>query len=99
MYAVIFRAKIGEQDFEYNSMLKKMRELAFSKYNCVNFVAVTEGNQEIAISYWDDLKNIIEWKKDLEHQSAQEKAKNKWYTGYRVEVVEIKRQYEFGDLG
>lgn len=38
-------------------MAKKMRELAINQYDCLEFTAITEGSDEIAISYW---KSIIE---------------------------------------
>ncbi|TDR75022.1 hypothetical protein [Photobacterium lutimaris] len=52
MFAVIFRAKTGNQDSQYAEMVAVMRELAFEKYGCLDFIAVTEGEQEIAMSYW-----------------------------------------------
>ncbi len=55
MYAVIFRAKSGIQDDEYVNTVAKMRELAFEKYNCQDFLAVQEGDQEVAISHTNSL--------------------------------------------
>ena len=95
MYAVIFRAKPGIQDDEYGKTVAKMRELAFAKYGCLDFVAVTEGDQEIAISYWEDEESIKAWKSDSEHFLAQETGRSKWYESYIVQVVEIKREYKF----
>ena len=96
MYAVIFKAKTKELDEEYFSMAKRMRELAMSAYGCKEFTAVTEGSQEIAISYWDSMEQIKEWKKDSEHLFAQELGKRKWYEDYTVEIVEIISTYEKG---
>jgi heme-degrading monooxygenase HmoA len=95
MFAVIFRAKTGIQDEEYSKSVARMRELAFSKYGCLDFVAVTEGEDEIAISYWENEEAIKQWKKDSEHTLAQELGRAKWYESYIVQVVEIKRQYKY----
>ena len=95
MYAVIFRAKPGIQNVEYGKTVAKMRELAFAKYGCLDFVAVTEGDQEIAISYWENEESIKAWKSDSEHSLAQETGRSKWYESYIVQVVEIKREYKF----
>lgn len=95
MYAVIFRAKAGVQDQDYSTMVAKMRELAFSDYGCIDFVAVTEGDDEIAISYWPDEASILKWKQDSEHAIAQQLGREKWYRWYSVEVVEVKRFYRF----
>ncbi|MGI9537528.1 MAG: antibiotic biosynthesis monooxygenase family protein [Desulfocapsaceae bacterium] len=95
MYAVIFRAATRSQDEEYVRTVKHMRELAISRYGCLDFVAVTEENQEIAISYWRDEESIHRWKQDAAHRIAQELGKSKWYESYSVEVVEIKRHYRY----
>jgi heme-degrading monooxygenase HmoA len=93
MYAVIFRAIIKQLDEEYYSKAKRMRDLAFSKYGCIDFVSITEGNREIAISYWENEEQIQRWKADPEHSQAQEQGKSKWYTDYHVQVVKIEREY------
>lgn len=93
MYAVIFRAEILQLDVEYAAMAKRMRELAINEYGCVEFVACTEGNCEIAISYWEREEQIQQWKQNAEHLVAQEKGRSKWYSSYTVEVVEVVRAY------
>ena len=97
MFAVIFKAKTGAIDNEYGAVVDRMRDLAFGKYGCLDFIAVTEGDQEIAISYWPDEASILRWKADPEHSLAQQQGRKKWYESYTVEVVEIKRQYGFND--
>ena len=93
MYAVIFRAEINELDDTYSEMAAHMRDLAANKYGCVEFTSVTEGNQEIAISYWDDQEQIKAWKQDPEHLVAQELGRSKWYKSYQIQVVKIIRDY------
>ncbi|MBN3561312.1 antibiotic biosynthesis monooxygenase family protein [Aliamphritea spongicola] len=95
MYAVIFRAKAANQDKAYSDTVARMRELAFEKYGCLDFVAVTEGEDEIAISYWPDETAVLRWKQDHEHSLAQQFGRKKWYQSYRVDVVEVKRSYSF----
>lgn len=98
MYAVIFKAKVGEQDAQYSEMVKLMRELAFKHYNCLDFIAVTEGEQEIALSYWSNEEDIRRWHADAQHAMAQTLGREKWYASYVVEVVKIERRYSFGVL-
>ncbi|TYK64314.1 antibiotic biosynthesis monooxygenase family protein [Colwellia echini] len=97
MYAVIFRAKPGIQDSEYGRTVTRMRELAFEKYGCLDFISATEGEgeQEVTISYWPNAQAISAWKSDAEHTLAQETGRAKWYDSYIVQVVEIKREYKF----
>jgi len=95
MFIVIFKAKAGQQDDNYVTTVAKLRDLAFSKYNCIDFVAVTENDQEIALSYWPDEASIINWKQDAFHLVAQKQGQQKWYEQYQVEVAEISRTYQF----
>jgi len=94
MYAVIFKAETKNIDQAYFDTAKNMRELALSKYGCVEFISTTEGNNEIAISYWNSREDIKEWKKDKEHAKAQALGKNKWYKTYNVQIVEILHEYK-----
>lgn len=93
MYTVIFRAEINKLDSRYSEMASRMRELAINKYGCTEFISVTEGTQEIAISYWQDQEQIKRWKQDSEHLVAQELGQSIWYKSYKVQILEIIREY------
>jgi heme-degrading monooxygenase HmoA len=93
MFAVIFRAKIKELDSSYFETAKRMRDLAFEKYGCLDFVSLSENGDEVAISYWPSLEAIKDWRNDIEHKSAQRKGSEIWYLSYKVGVVEVLRSY------
>ena len=95
MYAVIFRAEVAEVDEQYLSMAQRMRDLAIEEYGCLEFTAVTEGKQEIAISYWESKQQIKAWRENPEHQEAQRLGQSRWYRSYRVQVVKVERDYQF----
>ncbi len=95
MYSVIFTARIKETDSEYLATAKRMRILATEKYGCVDFVSVSEGEKELAISYWPSLRHIENWKNDPEHIKAQASGRQRWYSEYKVQVVEIEREYSW----
>ncbi len=94
VYAVIFKAKINKLDQAYSETATRMRELAINEYGCTEFVSVTEGEQEISISYWNNKKDIAAWKQNAEHLVVQELGKSEWYKSYQVQVVEVIREYE-----
>ena len=94
MFAVIFKAKIKNLDEEYFSTAEEMRNLAFEKYGCKGFDACSEGDFEIAISYWESKEQIHDWKNDEKHKLAQINGKSKWYKSYQVQVVEILHDYK-----
>jgi len=95
MFAVIFRATVKETDSEYRIMANKLRKLAFETYGCLDFVAVCEGDQEIAISYWESKMAIKTWKENAEHLIVQELGQKRWYSSYNVQIVEVKHEYRF----
>ncbi len=61
---------------------------------CLEFVSVMEGDEEIAVSYWENEAQIMNWKKDPEHIRAQEKGRTRWYESYSVEVCKVERSYQ-----
>ena len=93
MLAVIFRAEIKELDEDYAAMAARLRDLALTEYNCLEFFAVTEGEREVAISYWESEEHILKWKQNAEHLIAQERGRRQWYRSYTVEVVNVLRAY------
>ncbi len=94
MYAVIFIAEWNTRDAQYEAMAAKLRAIAVEKYGCLDFVSITDGEREITISYWSDLRQIQRWKEDPLHRKAQHLGRTQWYSSYRVEIVQIRRRYE-----
>lgn len=94
MFVVIFKAKVRQFDDEYSQTAQRMRELALTEFGCLEFNAVTEGDQEIALSYWPSEDHIKAWKQHPEHLAAQKLGQQRWYESYSVEVVEVKRAYK-----
>ena len=93
MYAVIFTADVAILDADYSRTAEQLRELALQHYGCREFISCCEGASEIAISYWDSEEQIQAWKQDIEHLAAQRAGRERWYRSYRVQVVEVKREY------
>lgn len=93
MYVVIFRAQARALDAEYSALAARMRALAMNEFGCLDFCSVTEGDQEVALSYWPDEASIRAWKQHAEHLEAQQLGRERWYAHYTVEVAEIRRRY------
>jgi len=95
MLAVIFRAEMVDHlDEKYVLTAKQMRKLATEKYGCLGFESVYQDGKEIAISYWPDKDSIQRWRADPEHQLAQQAGRTHWYRSYRIQIVEVLREYE-----
>ncbi|NCP41452.1 MAG: antibiotic biosynthesis monooxygenase [Rhodoferax sp.] len=95
MFVVIFRAKVRQSDAEYSQVAARMRELALGQFGCLEFTAVTEGNEEIALSYWPSEAHIRAWRAQSEHLLAQQLGRERWYESYTVQVAEVTRNYCF----
>lgn len=95
MFVVIFRAKVRQTDNEYAQVAARMRELALQQFGCLEFTAVTEGQDEIALSYWPSEAHIRAWKAHSEHVLAQQLGRERWYESYTVQVAEVTREYRF----
>lgn len=93
MYVVIFRATVRTLDAEYSATAARMRDVAMKEYGCTEFVSASEGDLEIALSYWPDLESIAAWRRNLEHQAAQELGRERWYRSFAIEVVKVERAY------
>ena len=95
MLVVIFRAKVRQFDAEYSRVAAHMRKLALEQFGCLDFQAVTEGSNEIALSYWPDEDSIRAWKNHAEHALAQQLGRERWYESYVVQVAQISRSCQF----
>ncbi len=94
MYVVIFKAKAKALDADYAATAERLRTLALEQFNCIAFEAVTEGDREIALSYWRSEADIRAWKQHVPHLDAQQAGRSRWYSAYSVEVARIERRYE-----
>lgn len=96
MVVVIFRATVRSFDADYLRTAARMRELALNEFGCLGFHAVTEGKDEVALSYWPSEDSVRSWKSHPEHVEAQRLGRERWYESYSVEVALITREYRVG---
>ena len=95
MYVVIFRAEVNELGEEYLRVAARLRELALGEFGCEQFLAVSEANNEVTLSYWRSEESIRAWKQHAEHVLAQELGRERWYESYVVQIAEIGREYRW----
>ena len=93
MFVVIFRARVRQLDADYSRVANRMRDLAIGQFGCLEFHAVTEGDEEVALSYWPDEQSIRAWRNHPEHVLAQQAGRDGWYESYSVQVAEVTREY------
>jgi len=93
-YAVIFTNRQSEDLEGYGKMAETMESLTKKQLGYLSFESA-KNELGIAISYWETIEDIKNWKANLDHLEA--KDKNKWYSWYKVRICKVERDYEFGD--
>ena len=91
-YAVIFTSQRTDGDNGYGEMATKMVDLASEQ---LGFLGIESAREDVGItvSYWSDLKSIKAWKMNAEHQQAQKKGRNEWYSSFRVRIAKVESEY------
>ncbi|WNC72675.1 antibiotic biosynthesis monooxygenase [Thalassotalea psychrophila] len=92
-YAVIFTSTLNEEDPEYDKMADLMVTLANEQDG---FLGIESARSEvgISVSYWRDLNAIKQWKAQTDHQVAQSKGKQQWYSHYITRISKVERDYQ-----
>ena len=97
-YAVIFTSIRTEGDNGYAEMAQQMEDLAKRQPGYLGFES-SRDEIGIAISYWESLKAISDWKTNTDHLFAQQKGIKDWYSWYKVRICLVEREYDFGKNG
>ncbi len=93
-YAVIFTSQRTSIDEGYYKVANRMVDLAKEQHGFLGYESARE-EIGITISYWKNLESIKNWKKNVEHISAQKDGKSKWYKSYKVRICKVEKDYEF----
>jgi len=96
-YAVIFTNTQTSNLEGYAEMSEVMEQLAKKQPGYLGFESA-RNEVGIAISYWESLEAIKNWKEQLSHQKAQDQGKSKWYSWYKVRICKVEREYEFSAI-
>ncbi|UXD88982.1 antibiotic biosynthesis monooxygenase family protein [Thalassolituus hydrocarboniclasticus] len=91
-YAVIFSSHRTEGDNGYAEMAARMIETAARQ---PGFLGIESAREDlgITVSYWDSLEAIHRWKNDADHKEAQRLGRRQWYSGFRVRIARVEREY------
>ncbi len=93
-YAVIFTSTLKEKREGYAQMAKEMERLARQQPGFLDFESAKD-TLGISISYWKSKEAIAAWKSNMDHQMAQRKGKETWYSWYTVRICKVERSYTF----
>lgn len=100
--AVIFTSLRTDGDHGYAAMSARMEALAAEQPGYLGIEGARDGLDTdglctdglgITVSYWVDEDAARAWKQVAEHLVAQERGRDRWYSGYRVRVAVVYRDY------
>jgi len=98
-YAVIFTSLKKDDTNGYAQMAGHMSALVATQPGFLGAESVRdEAGFGVTISYWESLEAIRNWKRNEEHQVAQDKGKKEWYQQYVTRVCKVERAYSLHDL-
>ena len=97
-YAVIFTSQRTPDDHGYEAMADRMGEIAKQMPGYLG-IESTRGADGlgITVSYWRSEADIVNWKRQVDHQAAQEQGKKQWDRHYELRVAKVERSYSGPD--
>lgn len=99
MIAVLFEATISPQKQErYFSLAAQLKPLLTEVEGFVSierFESLSTPGKVLSLSWWKDEQAVLAWKQNRVHQRAQTEGKADVFSGYRIRVAELVREYTF----
>ena len=96
-YAAIFTSLTTELEADaYAAMATRMFELAANQPGYLGVEsAKSPGGLGITVSYWKTREDIEQWKANADHQIAQQKGREVWYSSYALRIAFVEDSYSF----
>ena len=97
MYGVIFEVEIadGKKD-QYLGIAAKLKEQLVKMPGFISierFESLVNEGKLLSLSFWEDEKSLLNWKKNIDHLAAQKEGRESIFKDYRIRIVEVKRDY------
>jgi len=97
MYAVIFEVEINEnKQNEYLAIAAKLKEQLVTMDGFISierFTSLVNEGKLLSLSFWETQKAILQWKKNIDHMSAQSKGRESIFKDYRIRIANVERDY------
>ncbi len=94
-YAAIFSSTHTGQHDGYEVDTQAMIELAQKQPSFLGVEATGDDNLAIAVSYWDNVDAIRQFKALADHLIIQQKGKETYYQNYTMRIAKVERDYTF----
>jgi len=97
MYAVIFEVEIadGKKD-QYLNIAANLKEQLVKMPGFLSierFESLVVEGKLLSLSFWEDEKSLLVWKKNIDHMSAQKEGRSSIFKDYRIRIAKVERDY------
>jgi heme-degrading monooxygenase HmoA len=97
MIAVIFEGSVGESEkADYLAWAAELRPLLDEIEGFISierFQSLVQPDKVLSLSFWSDEDAVAAWRTKSEHRAAQAAGKAEIFTGYRLRVCSVIRDY------
>lgn len=101
MIAVIFEVELApghEQDYlDTAARLRTELESADGFVSIERFSSLTQPGKILSLSFWRDEAAVTAWRTRENHRAAQACGRGGWFSGYRLRVASVIRDYGMED--
>jgi heme-degrading monooxygenase HmoA len=97
MVIVLFRSRLApEAGDDYGAMADAMLARARTMPGFVDFrhYAAADG-ERLSVIWWESAETLRAWAEDRAHRDAQRLGRERWYTGFHIDVAELVRSTDF----
>jgi heme-degrading monooxygenase HmoA len=96
-FAVIFTNQQNANPDGYAETAGRMVDLVGQQPGFIGIESVRdESGFGITVSYWETEEAIRAWKRNAEHQDAQERGRQDWYVSFDLRICRVERAYSGG---
>lgn len=57
------------------------------------FESLVNKGKLLSLSFWEDEKSLLNWKKNMDHMAAQRKGRESIFKDYTISIAHIERSY------
>lgn len=101
MIAVIFEVEVAEgQSAAYLDRAAGLRPLLDQAEGFISverFQSLTDTNKLLSLSFWESEAAVARWRQTEEHRAAQQAGRAGVFSGYRLRVASVLRDYGMED--
>ena len=97
MIVTIFRNRLKSENVdEYYATADRMSEIARAMPGYVSHKTFTaEDGERVTIAEFADEASQRGWSTEMRHQEAKKRGRSAFYTEYKIQVCEVKREHAF----